>query len=119
MMRPIVAALALALAACTGAGGVTSAPAPLARTVTDEQGVRLVWEGFNTALDAINALRRAGVIQDGSPAARSLAAGIDRTTLALTAASAAQRAGNATDYVTAMNEARDALLAMRDLLKGA
>lgn len=117
----LVACLApamIALAACSP-GSVTSAPAPLAQTVIDEQAVRLVWEGFNTALDAINVLRRAGVIQDGSPAARSLADGIDRTTLALTAASAAQRAGNATDYVTAMNEARDALLAMRDLLKGA
>lgn len=115
-MKAILAAACLALGACSPAA-VTSAPAPLARTVIDEQAIRLVWEGFNTALDAINVLRRTGVIQDGSAFARSLADVIDRTTLALTAASAAQRAGNAGDYVTAMNEAKDALLAMRDLLQ--
>lgn len=114
----IAAALALTLPACTP-GSIISAPAPLAQTAIDEKGLTLAWEGFNTALDGINALRRAGIIKDGSQSAVRLANLIDGTTAALTAASAAQRAGNSASYITAMTEAKTALLGIRDLLKGA
>lgn len=116
-MKRILIAASLALAGCAP-GGITSAPAPLAQTAIDEKGVTLAWQAFNTALDAINALRRAGVIKDGSSSARALADGIDRTTLALSSASAAQRAGNSANYLTAMAEAQAALTGIRSLLKG-
>jgi hypothetical protein len=139
MKRILIAALALALCACTTLGqlgtgspldaalntaaGAADAigakpPAPLGSTVIDEQGVTLAWEGFKAALDGINALRRAGVIKDGSPRAVKLADAIDLTTAALTAASAAQRASNATSYRAALADAKAALLGVRDILKG-
>lgn len=116
-MKRLILAACLALPACTP-GSIVSAPAPLAQTAIDEKGLTLVWTGFNAALDGINILRRTGVIKDGSPTARGLADLIDKTTLALTAASAAQRAGNATSYIAAMSDAQAALTGIRGLLKG-
>jgi hypothetical protein len=109
------AVLATAAAAADAAGA--KAPAPLAGNSADEKAVATVWTAFDAALDGINALRRADIIHDGSSFARSLADAVDKTTAALTAASAAARAGNTTSYVTALNEARAALLNIRDLLR--
>lgn len=79
MKRLILAALALALGACTTTGGavldtaLTTAavsadaaglqpPAPFTTTAIDEQGITIAWEGFRTVLEGINVLRSVGKI---------------------------------------------------------
>ena len=103
--------IVMALAACTPAQiGVRSAPAPLEATVIDERALITAYATFDTALTAIDALVVAGVIVPGTLRAMKVQQLIRTAQAALNAARAARRAGSATDYLTAMDGARDAMV---------
>lgn len=105
--------MALALSACApGQVGIGSmpAPAPLQATVIDERALITAYATFDTALTAIDALVVAGVIVPGTLRAMKVQQLIRTAQAALNAARAAQRAGSATDYLTAMDGARDAMV---------
>lgn len=114
-------AASLSLCACGYAGPVASAgtsPAeswtsppssPLSQTVIDDKVIVLSFEALGVASSAANALIDTGFIKPGSPAALKLADGLETSRAWLNIASAAQRAGQAQDYATAIAQATSAL----------
>ena len=105
-----------ALASCAALGNlgtVAEAPAPLAQTQIDENVVKVAYESFDLALDAVNGLRAAGVIKDQTPAALKIADAIDVITAALAAADDARQASNTESWSRAMDKIRDAFIEMR------
>lgn len=115
-MRILALALLVSVAGCSTIPA--QPPAPLNRTVIDEKGLLFAFQTFDTAVTAVEELIKAGVIVPGSPRALALANWIDKGSLALQAASAAQRAGSATDYLTAIGDARVAVSNIAQLVKG-
>lgn len=116
--------LSISLAACQlpqiSVGGLPGqSPAPLAQTTIDDTGLEAAWKSFDVALDAINLAIDAGAIAPGSARADAIADAIDKVTGFLTAAELAAAAGSATDYKTALENAKAAFVAMRMTLKGA
>lgn len=117
----IVAVAALSLTACQGLAGLlppnmAAPPAPLAKTVIDDQAVNFALESFDAALTLVDAAIATGRIKAGSPQAVKLA-GLIRTTMRfLGAADAAQRAGQAESYADAFRQARAALAEFRAAL---
>jgi hypothetical protein len=128
MKRIFLAIAALALSACgveITPPGSAPAPAtapvitePLRSTNIDEQGVKLAFDAFDTALTAIDGLMAAGVVKPGSERALLVREYVFRVKAALNAAASAQRAGNAESYRQALADARAAYGAIQDLLKG-
>lgn len=108
---------ALSLSACAGLlEDPTSAPAPLEQTSIDERGLVLAYATFGTVLDSVDILIDNDVIVPGSPRALQIADAVDTAKAAFEAASAAQRAGSTTSYVTAIAEARAAIETIRALI---
>ena len=91
-------------------------PAPLAQTTIDDRALQAAWRTFDTALDAINLYMDAKPNVIGTPGATRLANAIDAVSHALTAAEKAASAGSATDYSTAIAEAKGALTEMRSAI---
>lgn len=123
MKRLILAALApLALAGCTGLGGLAGlagpAPAPLAETTIDDQGLDAAWRAFDVALDSINLLGDLGVIEPGSPKGRAVAQAIRTVNASMAAAERFAAAGSQTDYALALRDATAGMDALRTALKG-
>lgn len=116
-MKIIFMATALALASCQP-GSVLNPPAPLAQTTIDEKGLIVALQTFDTVLTAVDRLVAAGVIKPGSPRAVAIADAIHNAKIAFQAASAAQRAGNATGYLTALTNAQTAIAQVNSLIKG-
>lgn len=123
MFKAILAGLlALALSGCgalpllTGMSG--QAPAPLARTTIDDQGLETAWKAFDLALDAINVLGDLGFIVPGSERGKAVAGGIRTVNRALGAAERFAAAGSAEDYRTALGEAEQGLGELRAIVKG-
>lgn len=113
-MKKIFAALSLAImaTACTPLDLVSSAgtpPAPLQKTVIDEKALLATWDAFDVALSAIDALVATGYIVKDTPFALKIKGYVETTQTALNAATAAQKAGSATDYITALTEAQKAM----------
>ena len=121
MTRAILAALAaLCLSACIPGlqlGGV-QAPAPLAQTHYDEQALNLAWETFDTVLTSVDALVESGHLVRNSPRALQVRRYLIQARSALNAATAAARAGNTTDYGTALAQAREAYTNVRGIISG-
>lgn len=133
MRRLFVAALALALAACSGAGtdiastGAAAAqaaasaadaagatpPAPLANTIADEKAVTIAAGGVDVAAVSLSALAKAGLIRPGSPIALDLANKLDGARNLVNAAAAAREAGDARSYREALAQAETALTAVK------
>ena len=119
-MKKIFLALAAfslsATGACTAIPGFStvSAPAPLAATVIDDQGLEVAWKAFDLALDGINFLGDLNIIKPGSPAGKQVAVGIRATNSALAAAERAAAAGSTRDYKVALEEGLAALQGLRD-----
>lgn len=108
----------LALAACNlPAFNPAQPPAPLAQTTIDDAGLSAAWKSFDAALDAIDLLVDANVLKPGTPRAVGIADGIDKVKVALQTAERAAAAGSATDYRTALAEAKAALDGIRTLLR--
>ena len=76
------------------------------------------WRAYDAMLTAVNALRAAGVIQDGSPRALQIADILERLLNALNAATEAVRAGNATNFTDAMTRAQQAFTDARAAIGG-
>lgn len=76
------------------------------------------WRSYDAINTGVNALRAAGVIHDGSPRARQIADILERILHALDAATDAIKAGNATNFTDAMNEASQAFAAANSAIGG-
>lgn len=121
MRHLITLLLAAALSACTlpGLAGLAGpAPAPLAQTVIDDRALETAWRTFDVALDAINILIDRGVIQPGSPNARTIAQAIRKVNRSLAAAERFAAAGSSNDYSTALAEALAGINEIRSALGG-
>lgn len=116
-MKKIILALCLVLplAACDTTGTMQS-PAPLAKTVIDDRGIRYAF----LTLDALASLADAGIqakwIVPGSAKANAIADGLDKIRHFLNAASAAQRAGSVASYQAAFDQAQAAMIEMQKAL---
>jgi hypothetical protein len=118
MKRLIIASLALALASCTGLASIGSTPpAPLAHTSLDEKGINLALKSADAIATAVDLLVAAKAIVPGTPRALTVKRGLLALRGGLVAASAAQRAGNATSYDEAIRNAEAALAAVQSALK--
>src|SRR5688572_27721243 len=118
-MKHLYLALAapLALSGCTGLGTLAApAPAPLAATTIDDQGLETAWKAFDVALDAINALGDAGVIVPGSEKGKAVASAIRTVNRSLAAAERFAAAGSTTDYAEALREASAGLNDLRTII---
>jgi hypothetical protein len=69
------------------------------------------WHGYDALVTSVNALRAAGIIHDGSPRANHIADVLEGLLHALDAATDAIKAGNATNFADAMNQAQQAFTA--------
>lgn len=76
------------------------------------------WRGYDAILTAVQALRAAGVIQQGSPKALRIADALERALNALNAATNAVRAGNETSFIGAMELARQAFTDAQSAIGG-
>lgn len=123
MKKLMIVLAGLALAGCK-IGSLPAPPsaleitAPARATTIDEQGVKLAFDAFDTALKAVDGLIAAGVIEPGSPKALQLRALLFRVKAALNAAASAQRASNAESYAAAMADAKAAYVSIQATLKG-
>lgn len=115
-----LAVTSLGLSGCAGmlAGLGTAAPAPLASTTIDDQGLEATWKAFDVALDAINVLGDRGVIVPGTPRGKAVASAIRKVTAALVAAERFAAAGSSSDYTTALREAAAGFGELRTLIGG-
>ena len=114
----LLAALAVTtLTGCTPTV-IGNAPAPLEQTVIDEKGLLAAFSAFDVALTAVDGLVATKVIVPGSPTALKIKGYLRTAQTGLNAAAAAQKAGSATDYVKALNSAREALTLASATLKG-
>jgi hypothetical protein len=116
-MKKLFIAISIALAGCTPTGGIVTSP-PLSATSIDEKALVLTLETFDTMLTAVDRLVDAKIITPGSPRAIQIANVIAKAKVALQAASAAQRAGNASSYLAAIGDAQAAIANINTLIKG-
>lgn len=122
-MKRLILAAALAvslsgsLAGCV-AGGLPSvpAPAPLTRTVIDEQALTLATQTVDVLALSASALVKNGVIVRGSPPAQRLATALDTARDGINAAATAREAGNAASYGEAITKASAALAQVRAII---
>lgn len=117
-MRKILIALALGCSVPMTTGCETLRTAPLANTAVDEKALIVALQTFDTVLTAVDRLVEAKVIVPGSPRAVQIADAIAKAKTAYQAASAAQRAGSATSYLAALNDAQRAVAEINLLVKG-
>lgn len=116
-MKILTALAALSLISCQPTS-ITQPPAPLNSTTIDEKTLIVALQTFDTTLTAVDRLIAAGVIKPGSPRALQIAEAIHKAKVAFQAASAAQRAGSATDYLSALTNAQVAMASINVLVKG-
>lgn len=116
-MKNIIIALSIALAGCSTLSTPVPAP-PLAATTVDEKTFIIALQTFDTTLTAIDRLVAAGVIKPGSPTAIKIADAIQRAKTAFQLASAAQKVGNAANYLDALAQAQLAMSQINSLVKG-
>jgi hypothetical protein len=111
MKKLLSGLVALSLTSCTTLSGFPAVPGfdpgnpqttvgPVTNRVVP--GLMAAWRTYDTLLTAVDVLITAGVIRPGTPRATHLADALDRVRNALNAATNAVRAGNATDYTSAM-----------------
>jgi hypothetical protein len=118
-MKHLAIALALGLAACVPeTPTIPPPPAPLAKTVIDDQALIAADKGFDLFNDAINMAIDRKIITPGSPTARSLAYWIRKVDTALQAAFHAAEVGHAGNYQTALAEAQLGIAELKKLVKG-
>jgi len=117
-MKKILIALSLALLPACSTLGTLTGPVPLAQTTIDEKTLVVGLETFDTVLTAIDRLVAAKVIVPGSPRAIAIADAIGVAKRGYMAASAAQKVGNASNYLAALVQAQDAIVKINLLIKG-
>lgn len=120
MKRLFIVATALALCSCSALGpaGVNTPPALLQNTVIDKQSLIAAWSAFDVALTTLDVLVATKKLTPGSVRAKTITGHLETAQTALNAATAAQRAGNATSYATAVAQANRARRLASALLQG-
>lgn len=93
-------------------------PAPLAQTLVDDKALVLALQSAETIATTVDALVAAKVLVPGTPRALAVQSALKRLRGFLTAASAAQRAGNATTYRAALTDAAVAVQDITKLIRG-
>ena len=121
-MNYLALPLAALLAGCSpsilaGAADVVStAPAPLERTVLDEKAVTLAAQAVDAAAISASAMVRVGIITPGSPTALKLARALDTARDGVNAAELARQAGSASSYSVALDKALAAVADLKTIL---
>lgn len=117
-MRKLMLALAaLALSACAGFGSLPVAPpTPLAHTAIDEQAINIALKTADLVATLVDLAVASKGLTPGSPKALTVKTGLIALRDGLKAASAAQRAGNATTYREALKQASAAVDAVKSAL---
>jgi len=125
MKKLLSALVALSLTSCASFPAVPglpdlSSPQATVGPVTNKAVPALItaWRGYDAILTAVQALRAAGVIRQGSPAALRIADALERALHALNAATDAVRAGNEASYTSAMVLARQAFTDAQSAIGG-
>jgi hypothetical protein len=126
MKKLLSALVALSLTSCTTAFpavpglGSLSDPSVTIGPVANKAVPALItaWRGYDAVVTAVQALRVAGVIQQGSPKALRIADALERALNALNAATDAVRAGNETSFTGAMALARQAFTDAQSAIGG-
>jgi len=121
MKRFFIAAVALALSACTAGlpPPATTPPAPFEETAIDEKALITTFSAYDVALTAVDGLVASGRIVPGSPFALKVKGYLVRALSGLNAAKAARDAGSSGNYLAALDSAQEALtLASAALRKG-
>lgn len=121
MKKILIAFTALSLASCASFPAVPDFNPQTQFAPTANKAVPALltaWRGYEAILTAVNAMRAAGVIQDGSPRALQVANGLERSLNALNAATDAVRAGNASNFTDAMALANQAFAQTRSAIGG-
>ncbi|MCA3256066.1 MAG: hypothetical protein INF91_10670 [Alphaproteobacteria bacterium] len=118
MIRAILAAACLLLAACGGFDlpSPAAAPAPLAATTIDEKALGATLLAYEGVLQLVDQRLSAGDLRGAKAAAVSRQ--LEVAWSAIAAARAARAAGSATDYLTALRQAQLAVTAAQSALKG-
>jgi hypothetical protein len=116
---PLLSALMTGMPAAPVAGQPASAPVTSVCLTTnqDEQKLKLAFDGFDTLLFAVDALKAGGVIKPGTPSALQLQKALIVTRDSLNLAADAQRACNAASYGEAIARARAAYDQVKTLLQ--
>lgn len=109
MIKKFIACFAaLALAACNPVGGVSSSGTVATLNAAAKNTIHLTFSTLDAVALTSKSLVEVGIIKAGSPTALSIADGLDKTRTLLNAASAAQQAGNAGEYLRLIGEAQKA-----------
>lgn len=119
-MRNYLFSLCAALCLLSGCGiaavlgePASAPPAPLSQTIIDEKALTLAAQTVDVLAISASALVKARVIQAGSPAALSMADGLDKARTAVNLAALARDAGNASSYAAAITKASAAIAQIR------
>jgi len=123
MKKLLTALVALSLTSCStfpAVPGFDPGVPPVAGQLVNKAIPALVtaWRAYDAVLTAVNALRAAGVIRDGTPRALQIADILERMLNALNAATEAVRAGNETNFNEAMARAQQAFTDARAAIGG-
>lgn len=118
MIKKFIAAfMSLALVACGPLGGVSSAGSTAATVnAAAKDTIHLTFETLDAVALTSKMLADIGVIRPGSATALGLADALDKTRKLLNAASAAQQAGEAGEYLRLIGEANKAFKIAQDLI---
>lgn len=110
ILPPLTGAAGAAAGAADGLGvPPPSEVSPGANTLIDDKAIVTAFQALDLAASAADTILAVKPSFAGSPAALKLAAALDTARHALNAASAAQRAQQATSYVIAMQDAQAAI----------
>lgn len=118
MIKKFIAAfMSLALVACGPIGGINSAGNTVATVnAAAKDTIHLTFETLDAVALTSKMLAEIGVIRPGSNTALGIADGLDKTRNLLNAASAAQQAGEAGEYLRLIGEANKAFKIVQDLI---
>lgn len=118
MIKMFIAAfMSLALVACGPIGGISSAGSTAATVnAAAKDTIHLTFETLDAVALTSKMLADIGVIRPGSATALGLADALDKTRKLLNAASAAQQAGEAGEYLRLIGEANKAFKIAQDLI---
>jgi hypothetical protein len=118
MIKMFIAAfMSLALVACGPIGGISSAGSTAATVnAAAKDTIHLTFETLDAVAQTSKMLVEIGFIRPGSQTALGIADGLDKTRNFLNAASAAQQAGEAGEYLRLIGEAKKAFNIVQGLI---
>lgn len=118
ILLPLAVASSLFVSGCDTIGLTPVSPAPLQQTTTDEKALIYAYESYDAILTLVDKAIDANIIVPGSPRALAIRNHLITVRNALAAASAARKAGSATDFQVAFAQATEAMRLAKLAIKG-